>query len=57
MPQCENCQRNTERLIRVEQKLDALIQALADECDDETEPKHDLEGNLIPPERDETEPL
>ncbi len=45
-----------EQLDRIEAKLDALLDALADE--DEEEPQFDLEGNLIEGgERDENESL
>lgn len=46
-----------EQLDRIEAKLDALLDALADEGD-EDEPQYDLDGNLIENvERDENESL
>lgn len=44
-------------IARLEAKVDALIEALADEGDEEEE-QYDLDGNLIDSaERDENEPL
>ena len=46
-----------EQLDRIEAKLDALLDALADEGGDD-EPQYDLDGNLIEGgERDENESL
>lgn len=45
-----------EQLDRIEAKLDALLEALAEE--DEDEPQYDLDGNLIESgERDDNESL
>jgi len=44
------------QLDRIEKKLDALIAALAQDADDSA-PIYDLEGGLIPQERDPTETL
>ena len=45
-----------EQLDRIEAKLDALLEALAEEDDDE--PQYDLDGNLIEDrERDQSESL
>ncbi len=47
----------SEQMDRIEAKLDALLEALAEEGDGE-EPQHDLDGNLIEGgERDETASL
>jgi len=44
-----------ERLDRIDSKLQALIDALA--ADDDEEPQHTLDGDLMPGERDEGAPL
>lgn len=44
-----------EQLDRIEAKLDRLLEALAEEEDDS--PTHDLEGNLLPRQRDTSETL
>ncbi|NYT25393.1 hypothetical protein H0A73_17470 [Alcaligenaceae bacterium] len=45
-----------EQLDRIEAKLDALLEALAEE--DEDEPQYDLDGNLMEGgERDESQSL
>lgn len=50
----EDGQRDAQ-LDRIEAKLDALIQALAEDDEDEG-PTHDLEGNALPARRqDDTE--
>lgn len=47
-----------EQLDRIEAKLNALLEALADEDEDEGEPQYDLDGNLIETsERDDNESL
>lgn len=43
---------------RMEHKLDAIIEALtAEDIGDEDEPGMDLEGNQLPGERDQGQPL
>lgn len=46
---------NDKQLARIEQKLDTLIEALA--ADGDEEPEYTLDGDLIPPMRDELTPL
>jgi hypothetical protein len=44
--------------IRLEQKLDALLEALsAEDIGDEDEAGTDLAGNRLPAERDQSQPL
>ena len=50
--------RALDALARIEGKLDALIDALADEDEDEPEkPARDLQGEPMPRERDQDQPL
>jgi len=46
-----------EQLDRIEEKLDALIDALAGEYEDEEEPGFDLDGFDLPGERSGLDPL
>jgi hypothetical protein len=44
--------------IRLEQKLEAILEALTSEdIGDEDEPGIDLDGNRLPRERDQSQPL
>lgn len=53
----EMVDRMAERLDRIEQKLDTLIAALAEQHEDQEGPTHDLEGNPLPGEREPGQPL
>lgn len=46
-----------ERLVRLEKKLDMLIQALAEDVEEDDEPGFDLDGNPCGAARDPSEPL
>lgn len=46
-----------EQLNRVEAKLDALLEALAEESDEQEETVFDLDGELVGGERDSLSPL
>jgi hypothetical protein len=56
MPLDQDSQRDNEQLDRIEAKLDMLIQALAEDDDDDG-PTHDLDGNPLPAARDENDVL
>lgn len=44
--------------IRLEQKLDAILEVLmAEDLGDEDQPGADLDGNRLPGERDQSQPL
>lgn len=50
--------RDSEQLDRIESKLDALLEALAAEGEEEQdEPTRSLDGELVPGERDQSQSL
>ena len=46
-----------ERLERVENQMNRLIEALADDPEPDEPPRRDLQGELLPREREPDEPL